>query len=301
MKILLFGKDGQLGFELQRSLGVLGEVLAPARAQCDLAEDAAVRALVRQVCPDVIVNAAAYTAVDRAESDRAAAFAVNADGPRILGEEAARCGALVLHFSTDYVFSGDKNRPYTEQDQPGPLNVYGLSKLEGERALAQVCPRHLILRTSWVLGVHGHNFARTVLRLASERESFGVVADQVGAPTSAALLADLSAHLLRRHAGEGAGFPFGLFHATAGGETSWCDYARFVIDQAAAAGLALKAGAASVRALDTAGYPTAAQRPHNSRLDTARFRETFGLRLPPWEEGVKHVLRQLFAARPAQR
>lgn len=301
MKILLVGKDGQLGFELQRSLCVLGDVVAPARTECDLAKAGTVRALVRQVRPDVIVNAAAYTAVDRAESERAAAFAVNADGPRILGEEAARCDALVLHFSTDYVFSGDKELPYTELDQADPLNVYGLSKLEGERALARACPRHLILRTSWVLGPHGQNFARTVLRLAAERASFGIVADQVGAPTSAALLADLSAHLLRRYAGEGAGFPFGLFHATAGGETNWCDYARFVLAEAAAAGVTLKAGAASVLALDSVGYPTAARRPLNSRLDTARFRSTFGLRLPPWQEGVTHVLRQLFAAQANQR
>lgn len=297
MKILLTGGNGQVGFELRRALMPLGEVTAPDRASLDLADEAAVRALVRVLRPDVIVNAAAYTAVDRAESDAAAAFAVNAAAPRILGEEAARLGALVLHFSTDYVFGGEQERPYTELDAPAPCNVYGRSKWQGEQALAGACARHLVLRTGWVLGVHGGNFARTMLRLARERASFGVVADQYGAPTPAALLADISAHLLRQYRHDRT-IGFGTWHVAAAGTASWYDYARFVLAEARAAGLALQAGPDAVRAIATEDYPTPARRPRNSRLDTARFRTTFGLRLPPWEEGVRHVLKQIFESEP---
>lgn len=292
MKIFLTGGSGQVGFELRRALAPLGEVVAPGRAACDLADEAALRALVRSVRPDVIVNAAAYTAVDRAESDQATAFAVNAAAPRILGEEAARLDALVLHFSTDYVFSGEKDGPYTERDLPGPRNVYGRSKYEGERGLAGACARHLILRTSWVLGAHGHNFAKTVLRLAAGRDSLEVVADQYGTPTSAALLADLCAHLLRQYR-QAPGLPFGTYHVAGGGTTTWYDYARFVLAQAQAAGRPLKAGAESVRAIESAAYPAPAPRPRNSQLDTSLFCATFGLRLPPWEEGVGHVVQQI--------
>lgn len=293
MKILLTGKDGQVGFELQRALAPLGAVAACGRAACDLADEAALRALVRAVRPDVIVNAAAYTAVDQAETERAAAFAVNTAAPRILGEEAARLDALVLHFSTDYVFNGEQDRPYTERDLPDPRNVYGLSKYQGELALGQACARHLVLRTGWVLGAHGRNFAKTMLRLGMERDSLGVVADQYGAPTPAALLADLCAHLLRQY-GQGPGFPFGTYHVAAGGSTTWYDYARLVLGEAQAAGQPLAAGADAVRALQTRDYPTAAVRPRNACLDTALFRSTFGLRLPPWEEGVRQVLREIF-------
>lgn len=297
MKILLTGKNGQLGFELQRALAPLGPVFACGRGELDLADEGALRALVRTLRPDVIVNAAAYTAVDQAESDRAAAFAVNAGALRILGEEAARLDALVLHFSTDYVFGGEQDRPYHERDLPQPCNVYGLSKLEGERALAGACARHLILRTSWVLGAHGGNFARTVLRLARERDTFGIVADQVGAPTSAALLADLCAHLLRQYQ-QAPALAFGTYHVAAAGSTSWYDYARFVLRAAEAAGVPLKAGAEAIAPIATQDYPTAARRPRSSRLDTTLFCTTFALRLPPWEEGVAHVLQQIFESEP---
>lgn len=300
MKILLTGKDGQVGFELQRALAPLGTVVASGRATCDLADEAALRAMVREIGPDVIVNAAAYTAVDQAESDQATAFAVNAAAPRILGEEAARSGALVLHFSTDYVFSGEQDRPYTEHDTPDPRNVYGLSKYQGELGLAAACPRHLILRTSWVLGAHGSNFARTVLRLATERDTLGIVADQYGAPTSAALLADLCADLLRRQA-QASALPPGTYHVAAAGTTTWYDYARFVLRQAELAGMQLRAGADAVQPLETGAYPTPATRPRSARLDTQRFRSTFGLRLPPWEEGVRHVLQQILESGPCTR
>lgn len=295
MKILLTGRDGQLGFELMRALAPLGDVVAVGRAHCDLADADALRALVRRVCPDVIVNPAAYTAVDKAESELESACAVNARATGILGEEAARLDALVVHYSTDYVFDGAGRAPWTESDTPSPRSVYGSSKLAGERALAEACSRHLILRTSWVLGVHGDNFAKSMLRLAARGERLRVVDDQFGAPTSAALLADLTALLVRQFAREGAaGFPYGTYHVAAAGETSWYDYARFVIEAARVAGQFLRAGPEDVLPVATEAYPTAARRPANSRLDTSLFRHTFGLRLPPWQDGVLHVLRQLF-------
>jgi dTDP-4-dehydrorhamnose reductase len=294
MKILLTGKNGQLGFELQRALAPLGEVVAVGTQDCNLADADALRDLVRRVAPDVIVNPAAYTAVDKAESDEATARAVNAVAPAILGEEGAKLGALVLHYSTDYVFDGTKQGAYTESDAPAPQSVYGRTKLEGEQGLAAANPRHLILRTSWVVGAHGGNFAKTMLRLAGERERLTVVADQFGAPTPAALLADVSAHLVREHArAGGTGFPYGMYHVAAGGETSWHGYAQFVIGEALAAGKTLKATVDAIAPLATEQYPTPARRPLNSRLDTTLFRTTFGLRLPPWQEGVAHVLRQI--------
>jgi dTDP-4-dehydrorhamnose reductase len=297
LTILLTGKNGQLGFELQRALAPLGDVHAVAQRDCDLADPEAVRALVRRIEPDVIVNPAAYTAVDKAESERERAFAVNAEAPRVFGEEAARLNALVVHYSTDYVFDGSKEGAYAETDATNPQSVYGSSKLAGEQALAAVNPRHLILRTSWVVGAHGGNFAKTMLRLASEREGLKVVADQVGAPTSAALLADLTAHLVRQHARSGgqgsAGFPYGTYHVAGGGETSWYEYARFVLGEAIGMGKVLKAGPDAVQPLSTADYPTPARRPANSRLDTSRFQTAFGLRLPLWQDGVRHVLRQI--------
>jgi dTDP-4-dehydrorhamnose reductase len=300
LKILLTGKDGQLGYELQRTLAPLGQLVAVGRRDCDLADGAAVRALVRAVAPDVIVNPAAYTAVDRAESDAAAACAVNAVAPRILGEEGARLNALVVHYSTDYVFDGRKDGAYREDDMPNPQSVYGRSKLDGERALMAANARHLILRTSWVLGAHGGNFARTMLRLSAERERLNVVADQHGAPTSAALLAGLSARLVRRHAredeGDGEGgkaFPYGIYHIAAAGETTWYDYARFVIAEAIAAGKLLKTTPDAIEPLTSGQYPTPARRPLNSRLDTQRLRSTFEVDLPPWQDGVRQVLRQI--------
>lgn len=294
MKILLTGKNGQLGFELQRALAPLGEVVAVGTQDCNLADAEALRALVRRVAPDVIVNPAAYTAVDKAESDEGTARAINAVAPTILGEEGAKLGALVIHYSTDYVFDGTKRGAYTETDVPAPQSVYGRTKLEGEQGLAAANPRHLILRTSWVVGAHGGNFAKTMLRLAGEREKLTVVADQFGAPTSAALLADVSAHLVREYARTGgADFPYGTYHVASGGETSWHGYAQFVVGEALAAGKALKATVDAIAPLSTDQYPTPARRPLNSRLDTTRFRTTFDLRLPPWQDGVRHVLRQI--------
>jgi dTDP-4-dehydrorhamnose reductase len=295
VKILVTGKNGQVGFELQRALAALGEVVAVDHTDCDLADAEAIRALMRRVTPDVIVNPAAYTAVDKAEGDRETAFAVNARAPGVFGEEAARLGALVVHYSTDYVFDGNKEGSYAETDRPDPQSVYGSTKYAGERALAEANPRHLILRTSWVVGAHGGNFAKTMLRLAAERDQLSVVADQFGAPTSAALLADLTAQLVRQYQRKGVeDFPYGTYHVTGAGETSWYDYARFVIAEAQAAGKTLKVNPDAVKPLATSDYPTPARRPGNSRLDTQHFRTTFGLRLPPWQESIRHVLQQIF-------
>lgn len=295
-QILLIGKNGQLGFELQRSLAALGEVVAVGSAECNLADAEAIRALVRSVRPRIIVNAAAYTAVDKAETEVDLAMAVNARAPGILGEEAARIGAWVIHYSTDYVFDGKSAVPYVETDATNPLSVYGRSKLAGEQALQAALDRHLILRTSWVLGAHGGNFAKTMLRLAAERTSLSVVADQWGAPTSAILLADMTAQAIRQSYMDGeASFPFGLYHLTAAGETNWCDYARFVIAAAQIAGKSLKLGPADIQPISAAEYPVPAPRPANSRLSTEKFRTTFGLPLPHWEDGVRDVLLQVFA------
>ncbi len=297
MRILLAGSKGQVGFELSRSLAVLGEVTAVDRHSCDLTNESALRKVVRDLQPEVIVNAAAYTAVDRAESEAELARLVNAQAPAILAEEAAAIGALLVHYSTDYVFDGAKPEAYTESDTPSPVSVYGATKLQGELAIAAATHRHLVLRTSWVLGAHGANFAKTMLRLATDRSALNVVADQQGTPTSAALLADATAHVVRRYqveqAGQGA-FPFGTYHLVASGHTNWCDYARFVIAEAQKLGQVFKAGPEAIKAITTAEYPTPAKRPANSRMSNRKFADSFGLRLPPWQDGVGHVLKQLF-------
>lgn len=293
MRLLLTGCNGQVGFELQRSLSPLGEVIAVDHADYNLADPHAIRALVRTARPDVIVNPAAYTAVDKAESERDLAHAVNAVAPGILGEESAKLGGYVFHFSTDYVFDGAKQGAYLEEDATNPQSVYGHTKYDGELALAQANPHHLILRTSWVVGAHGSNFAKTMLKLAAERDSLSVVADQMGAPTSAALLADLTAHLVRQLLGNPAAFPFGTYHCVAAGETNWCNYARYVIGAAIQAGRAMKATPGSIRPITTADYPTPAKRPANSRLDTTNFRDTFGLELPHWQRGLDQILQTI--------
>src|SRR5574343_857993 len=268
MRILLTGSQGQVGFELQRALMPLGDVVAVDHADCNLADREAIRYLVGRVGPDVIVNPAAYTAVDKAESDRAVAFAVNATAPAILAEEAARIGAFLVHYSTDYVFDGVKKGAYVEDDASHPQSVYGESKRDGELPLQSVHSRHLILRTSWVAGAHGGNFARTMLRLAAERDSLAVVADQWGAPTSAALLADVTAHLVGQQWGSPESFPYGTYHCVAAGETNWHEYAQYVVAAALRAGRAIRTTPEMIHPITTAEYPTPARRPSNSRLDT---------------------------------
>ncbi len=294
MKILLLGKNGQVGWELQRALAPLGELVALDRAGGgDLNDLPGLERTVRKVQPQVIVNAAAYTAVDKAESEPALAQTINALAPGVLAREAERGKALLVHYSTDYVFDGSGAVPWTESDPTGPLSVYGRTKLEGEQAIAASGCRHLIFRTSWVYGARGGNFAKTMLRLAGEREQLSVIDDQMGAPTGADLLADVTAHAIRhvlppmRHNDL---TPSGIYHLAAAGETSWCGYARFVLQQAGRSGCKLKAGPEQVRPIPTADYPTPAKRPHNSRLDTTRLQNTFGIQLPHWESGVARML-----------
>lgn len=295
MKILLLGKDGQVGWELQRSLAPLGEVLAlNARSESycgDLADLAGLGRTVQDWAPDVIVNAAAYTAVDKAESEREQAFRVNAEAVGVLAQAAAASGALLVHYSTDYVFPGQGVTPWQETDEVGPLNVYGESKLAGEQAIQASGCKHLIFRTCWVYAARGNNFARTMLRLATERDTLGVIDDQFGAPTGAELIADVTAHAIVAARHDAA--LSGLYHLAAAGETTWCGYARFVLEHAAAAGVALKVPAEAVKALTTDAYPTPARRPANSRLDTHKLEKAFGLRLPEWQQGVARMLTEI--------
>jgi len=293
MRILITGKDGQLGHELVHALAPIGEVTSLGRQELDLAHPDAIRRVLRQIRPDVIVNPAAYTAVDRAESERDLATRVNATAPGILGAEAHSLGALLIHYSTDYVFDGAQATPYRETDDANPQSVYGLTKYQGEQALAAATRRHLILRTSWVLGAHGNNFAKTMLRLASERNELRVVADQIGAPTSTALLARVTADLVVAHATSSENFAFGTYHVVAAGETHWCDYARFVVAEAQAAGKTLRANPEAIHPISAADYPTAAKRPASSRLSTEKLFRTFGWKMPPWQDAVRSVLQQI--------
>lgn len=294
MKILLFGKNGQLGWELQRSLAPLGELIALGtqdRPCADFTRPSDVAATVRALKPDVIVNAAAYTAVDKAESEPEVARAVNAVTPGLLAETAAGLNAWLVHYSTDYVFDGEGHTPWREDDATGPLNEYGRSKLEGEENIRASGCKHLIFRTSWVYAARGNNFAKTMLRLAQERDSLQVIDDQYGAPTGADLLADISAHALR--AALQTPEVAGTYHAAPGGETSWHGYAQHVLARARAAGLTLKAAADAVQAVPTSAFPTPAKRPANSRLDTDKLRTAFGLHLPKWQEGVDRMLAEI--------
>lgn len=292
MKILLLGPNGQVGWELQRSLAVVGDVVALDRHNGgDLANREALLAAVQAVSPQVIVNAAAYTAVDKAESEPDAARAINAQAPALLAIEARRTGALLVHYSTDYVFDGSGDQPRDEDDTIAPLSVYGSTKAEGEDAIRASGCQHLILRTSWVYAARGGNFAKTMLRLGQEREQLKVIADQIGAPTGADLLADLSTHMLRAARVNPA--LVGTYHAVAGGETSWHDYARFVIEFARERGQPIKVAPDQVLAIPTTDYPTPARRPLNSRLSTAKLQQRFGLRLPGWQQGVERMLNEI--------
>jgi dTDP-4-dehydrorhamnose reductase len=275
LRILLTGRNGQVGWELQKTLAPLGELTALGRAELDLRDAARIGEAVRAANPDVIVNAAAYTAVDKAESEGDLAFAVNAVAPGILAEEARRSGTLLVHYSTDYVFDGSKPTPYVEDDAPNPLNVYGASKLAGERAIAASGCRHLILRTSWVYGPRGSNFLLTILRVARERPELRVVDDQIGAPTSSRAIAHATAQVLRPGA-------HGTYHLSAAGQVSWCGFARAILARAGVA--------TPVVPIRSEDYPTAAKRPRNSRLDCSRLRETFGVALAPWEAGLAEVM-----------
>ncbi|MBO9648731.1 MAG: dTDP-4-dehydrorhamnose reductase [Variovorax sp.] len=292
MKILLFGKGGQVGWELQRSLAPLGDLVAldfdSAELHADFSQPEALADTVLQVRPNVIVNAAAHTAVDKAESEPDLARKLNATSPGVVAKAAQKVGALMVHYSTDYVFDGSGTKPWKEDDATGPLSVYGTTKLEGEELVAQHCARHLIFRTSWVYAARGGNFAKTMLRLAKEREKLTVIDDQFGAPTGAELLADVTSIAIRASLLDPA--KVGLYHLVAGGETTWHGYARFVLEQAQAAGVELKASPAAVDPVPTSAFPTPAKRPNNSRLNTDKVQSTFGIKLPEWQRGVARML-----------
>lgn len=296
-RILLLGANGQVGWELQRSLAPLGELVSCTRAEADLAQPNRLLALVERLEPHVIVNAAAYTAVDKAESDEAVARQINADSVALLAQLAATSGAWLVHYSTDYVFDGTHDRPYVETDATRPMSVYGQTKCQGEHAVTASGCRHLIFRTSWVYSARGNNFAKTILRLASERDMLKVVADQVGAPTSAELIADVTALALYRLAYDAqlAERASGIYHLVAAGEISWHAYAQYVISYAAGQGFALKISADHVNAITTAEYPTPACRPANSRLNTMKLQHTFDLHLPDWQVHADRMLEELLA------
>ncbi|MEK0169521.1 MULTISPECIES: dTDP-4-dehydrorhamnose reductase [Pseudescherichia] len=294
MNILLFGKTGQVGWELQRALAPLGTVTAvdvKSTTFCgDFSNPEGVAETVRRVRPDVIVNAAAHTAVDKAESEREFAELLNATSVEAIAVEAEKLGAWLIHYSTDYVFPGTGERPWLETDAVAPLNVYGETKLAGEKAVQENCTKHLIFRTSWVYAGKGNNFAKTMLRLAKDRPELSVINDQFGAPTGAELLADCTAHAIRTalHKPEVAG----LYHLVASGTTTWHDYAALVFAEAKAAGMEL--AIEKLNAVPTSAYPTPARRPTNSRLNTEKFQRQFDLVLPDWQVGVKRMLAELF-------
>ncbi len=293
MKLLLFGANGQVGHELRRSLAALGELVVTTRSgqcedgmRCEVADfdtPDALPALIARIAPDVVVNAAAYTAVDRAESDRDAAFRANAEAPQRIAEACAARDALLVHYSTDYVFDGSGTRPYREDDATSPLGVYGESKLAGEDAIRASGARHMIFRTAWVYASHGKNFMRTMLRLAAERDEPRVVADQIGTPTPAALIADVTASVLVRPFGRS-----GVWHLTAAGETTWHGFAEAIVAAAHARGLIARAP--RVVPIATSDYPTPAKRPAYSCLDVSRIESDFGIRMPTWDEGLSGVL-----------
>jgi dTDP-4-dehydrorhamnose reductase len=300
MRILLLGKNGQVGWELQRSLAPLGELVAldvdsPPPLTADFGRPDTLTATVRAVQPQLIVNAAAHTAVDSCESDLRRAHALNAEAPGVLAHEAKALGAWLVHYGTDYVFDGSGDAPRTEDAPTNPLSVYGHTKLDGEDAIRASGCRHVILRTSWVYGARGANFAKTMLRLAEERERLAVIDDQVGAPTGAELVADVTAHVLRSAVCRPE--VGGTYHCVAAGETSWHGYARHVIEFARAAGRAIKVAPEAIAPIPSSAYPTPAARPKNSRLDTTKLRTTFGLVMPPWQAGVERMLTELL--RPA--
>lgn len=296
MTILLLGKDGQVGWQLQRSLAPHREVVACGRYECDISNLDQIRSVVQQVKPSVIVNAAAYTAVDRAESEPSLATMINTQAPAVLAEEALKLNALLVHYSTDYVYDGKKTSPYIESDPTGPQSVYGCTKLAGEEAIRAVGGRSLIFRTSWVFGARGGNFVKTILRLAREKESLNVVDDQIGMPTPAAMIATVSGLALgmlccgeRLEKGENR-----LYHLAAKGAVSWCDFARTIVSLASEQpGFNLNLSAENINGISTSEYPTPASRPANSRLDCSLLESDFGLQMPDWQPYLARMLQLL--------
>ena len=294
MKILLLGKGGQVGWELLRSLAVLGDLFAYDHPEVDFAQPETLRALVQKIQPDFIVNSAAYTAVDKAESDTETARLVNAESVKVLAEEAKKLNAWLIHYSTDYVFDGTKVGQYFEDDLTNPQSVYGKTKCDGEEFLRQTHANHLIFRTSWVYAARGGNFAKTMLRLAKDKTELSVVADQIGAPTSAELLADVTALAIQKiQQSQNASSLAGTYHVIASGETSWHEYAQYVFELAIARGAKLSLTPAQVKPIPTEAYPVPAPRPKNSRLNTQKVQQTFAVQLPDWRYHVTRLIDEL--------
>lgn len=295
MRVLLFGKNGQVGWELNRSLQPLGEVIALGKEDADFSKPASLRDIVQSIKPDIIVNASAYTAVDKAEEDEGMALIVNAEAPVVLAEEALKIDALLVHYSTDYVFDGKKPTPYVETDTPSPINVYGRSKLKGEVGIQATGCRYLILRTSWVYASRGHNFLLTILKLATERESLSIICDQVGSPTSARFLAEVTLLCIEKtisgRGGKGSGS--GVYHVTASGDTTWYEFALTAIDMASSRKNFFKV-VSSIEKITTAEYPVKAARPLNSHMDSSKVMRDYGIELPGWKNGLALCIDELF-------
>ena len=292
MKILLTGKNGQVGFELNKKLSILGEVIATDRNDLDLADPDKIRVYVDQVKPDIIINPAAFTAVDKAESELELAYQINVIAPQVLAEKAAELNIPLVHFSTDYVFDGLKKEPYVEADQINPQSVYGKTKCEGEEKV-RAHSKHIILRTSWVFGSHGNNFLKTILRLIYHKESLNIVADQWGSPASSSMLADVTFKIIDTALNNKNFNNYGTYHVTNAGETNWYQYADLIANEAIKLNLKIKCKPDHMHPILTSEYPTAALRPLNSRLNTDKLKKTFMLELPNWESEVKKVLKEL--------
>ena len=292
MKILLTGKDGQVGFALHKKLASLGEVIATNRNMLDLTNPQAIRAFIDQTKPDIIINPAAYTKVDQAENEPELASQINAVAPQVLAEKASELNIPIIHFSTDYVFDGLKNEPYLETDEVNPQSVYGKTKWEGEEAVRQH-KKHIILRTSWVFGSHGQNFLKTIMKLIQEKTSLNVVSDQIGTPTSSEALADVTYKIVEAIFNDPHFKDFGTYHMTLDNETNWYRYASFITDEAKGLGLQTLMTSKDIKPISSDAYPTLAKRPMNSRLDTTKIKKTFMLELPDWEEEVKRILKEL--------
>jgi dTDP-4-dehydrorhamnose reductase len=292
MKILLTGKDGQVGLALHKKLVSLGEVIATNRDMLDLNDPEAIRAFIDQTQPDIIINPAGYTKVDQAESEKLLAHQINAVAPQVLTDKASELDIPIIHFSTDYVFDGLKHEPYLETDEVNPQSVYGKTKWQGEEGIRNH-KKHIILRTSWVFSSHGQNFLKTIVSLIQEKTSLNVVSDQIGTPTSSEALADVTYHIVKTIFNDPHFKDFGTYHMTLNNETNWYRYACFITDEAKRLGLETLMTSKDIKPISSDAYPTLAKRPINSRLDTTKIKKTFMLELPHWEEEVKRILKAL--------
>ena len=292
MKILLTGKDGQVGFALHKKLLSFGEVIATGRHELDLANPDAIKAFIDKNKPDIIINPAAYTQVDKAESEKLLAYQINAIAPQVLAEKASEFNIPIIHFSTDYVFDGLKQEPYLETDEGSPQSVYGQTKWEGEEAVRQH-KKHIILRTSWVFSSHGQNFLQTILKLIQEKFSLNVVNDQKGTPTSSEVLADVTFSIVKAISNKHNCKDFGTYHVASSGDTDWFHYACFIVDEAIDLGLKTSMTSKDIKPIPTSLYPTSAKRPMNSMLDTTKIKKTFMLESPHWEVEVKRILKEI--------